>query len=61
LDKADQLAFIGSKLGVARRDGLAEESDRTGALMKDRPEARARRVALDDEVTPEVGKLENGR
>jgi len=34
LDEPDQLALVGSELGVTRRDGPAEERDRPSALMK---------------------------
>jgi len=34
LDEPDQLALVGSELGVTRRDGPAEERDRPSSLMK---------------------------
>lgn len=34
LDEANQLAFVGSELGVARCSQLAEECHQVGALMK---------------------------
>lgn len=36
LDQADELPLVRRELGVAWRDGLAEEHHRTRALMKDR-------------------------
>ena len=54
LDQADQFALIGGQLQVPRRKGSAEEGDGAGALLKNRAEARARRVTIDAERALEV-------
>jgi len=41
LNQADELALISSHLQVARREGLAEEGQGSGALMQDGTKPRA--------------------
>jgi hypothetical protein len=52
LDQPNQLAFIGSKLEIARRKRSAEEGK--CALMKHSPEAGAGRIAINHERLGEV-------
>jgi hypothetical protein len=59
LNQADEFSFIGGEFGVARRNGLAEEGQRTCTLMQHDTHARTRRVTLDDEVAVERRKLQN--
>jgi hypothetical protein len=58
-DQTDEFPLISGKLGMSQRDLLAEEGDGTIALMKNGTEARAGRIALDDEVAPEVPQLQH--
>jgi len=41
LNEADELPLISGKLGLLRRHGATEESDRPLALVEDRPETRS--------------------
>lgn len=54
LDQPNQLAFIGSKLEIARRKRSAEEGKCAVALMKHSPEAGAGRIAINHERLGEV-------
>ena len=54
LDKPDELAFIGGELSVTRRDGLAEEGEGPGALVKNGAEIGAQCIALDDEFPVKI-------
>jgi hypothetical protein len=55
LDQLDELAFIGSKLGVLWRDLATEERNWPGILVKNGAESRAGCVTIDDEAFNKVG------
>ena len=46
---------------MPRRKGAAEERHRTGALVEDSAETRARGVTVDDELVVEVGEVQHRR
>jgi hypothetical protein len=56
-----ELALICSHLQMPRRKGAAEERHRTGALVEDSAETRARGVTVDDELVVEVGEVQHRR
>jgi hypothetical protein len=60
-DQTDEFPLISGKLGMAQCDLLAEEGNGIVALMKNKVEARAGRIAFDDEVMPEVWLLQHRR
>jgi hypothetical protein len=60
LNESNQLAFVGGKLGVVRCKLAAEVGNQFVTLMEHAADARARRVALDDEVFVEVRELQDG-
>jgi hypothetical protein len=54
LDEPNQLPLVCSELRVMWRDWSGEEGNRPGTLKQDRPNARARRVAIDNEGPGEI-------
>ena len=57
--QANELSFISGQLHVAWRERTTKECDRASALVDDRTEAGARRVAVHDEQLLEVLQLED--
>jgi hypothetical protein len=54
LDEPDQLPLVCGELQVMGHDRPTEEGNRPGTLMQDHPNARARRVAIDNEGLGEI-------
>jgi hypothetical protein len=59
LHEVDEFPFIHHQLGVARRQGSAEERNKTDALVKNRADARLRGIAFHDEDGVERQQLQH--
>jgi hypothetical protein len=59
LDEADQLSLICGEFSMSWHDGLAEERDRTVALVEHGPESCLEHITFDHELPVERRKPQN--
>ena len=61
MNETDELVLVRRRFEMPSHKGPTEERDGIPVLMKDGSEARAGRVAVDDERGVEVREMEHGR